>query len=126
MQEQVQEVVAEAIHDEMSDEEKIDIMHKHGLRRTGGIDLLRFVINPKSFGQTVENMFYVSFLIRDGRIEIEYDEYDLPALAPVVREEHEDESKAHTLGLASMMPASKKEEHGGPSHRRHRTKETME
>ncbi|KAM3519722.1 hypothetical protein MY4038_009691 [Beauveria bassiana] len=92
MQEQVQEVVAEAIHDEMSDEEKIDIMHKHGLRRTGGIDLLRFVINPKSFGQTVENMFYVSFLIRDGRIEIEYDEYDLPALAPVVREEHEDKS----------------------------------
>ncbi|KAM3547305.1 hypothetical protein ARSEF4850_010102 [Beauveria asiatica] len=92
MQEQVQEVVAEAIHDKMSDEEKIDIMHRHGLRRTGGIDLLRFVINPKSFGQTVENMFYVSFLIRDGRIEIEYDEYDLPALAPVVREEHEDES----------------------------------
>ncbi|KAM3498839.1 hypothetical protein MY11210_009652 [Beauveria gryllotalpidicola] len=96
MQEQVQEVVAEAIHDKMSDEEKIDIMHKHGLRRTGGIDLLRFVINPKSFGQTVENMFYVSFLIRDGRIEIEYDEYDLPALAPVVREEHEDESVRHS------------------------------
>lgn len=80
VQEQVQEAVAEAIENEMSDEEKIDIMHKHGLRRTGGIDLMRFVVNPKSFGQTVENIFYVSFLIRDGRIEIEYDEYDLPAL----------------------------------------------
>lgn len=110
IQEQVQESVAEAIQDEMTDEEKIDIMHKHGLRRTGGIDLMRFVVNPKSFGQTVENIFYVSFLIRDGRIEIEYDEYDLPALgkhdtsfipscvahnneiAPVIREDHEDES----------------------------------
>ncbi|OAR02807.1 hypothetical protein LLEC1_00213 [Akanthomyces lecanii] len=109
IQEQVQEAVAEAIENEMSDEEKIDIMHQHGLRRTGGIDLMRFVVNPNSFGQTVENIFYVSFLIRDGRIEIEYDEYDLPALgnlddasipstaantektAPVVREDHENE-----------------------------------
>ncbi|ATY61112.1 nuclear protein Qri2/Nse4, putative [Cordyceps militaris CM01] len=91
-QEQVQGAVAAAIRAEMSDEEQIDIMHRHGLRRTGGIDLMRFVVNPKSFGQTVENIFYVSFLIRDGRIEIEYDEYSLPALAPVVREEHEDES----------------------------------
>ncbi|KAJ3498875.1 hypothetical protein NLG97_g777 [Lecanicillium saksenae] len=91
-QEQLQEAVAEAINDEMSDEEKIDIMHKHGLRRTGGIDLMRFVVNPRSFGQTVENIFYVSFLIRDGRIEIEYDEYDLPALAPVIRQDHDDES----------------------------------
>ncbi len=128
IQEQVQEAVAEAIQDEMSDEEKIDIMHKHGLRRTGGIDLMRFVVNPKSFGQTVENIFYVSFLIRDGRIEIEYDEYDLPALgkfralpmpetpthtketAPVNREDHEDEparqgSAKHQAVLSIDMQA---------------------
>lgn len=77
---EIQQTVEDLIDDDMSDAEKTNIMHKHGLRSTGGIDVMRFVVNPKSFGQTVENMFYVSFLIRDGRVEIEYDEYDLPAL----------------------------------------------
>jgi non-structural maintenance of chromosomes element 4 len=79
-QEEIQETLEQIIDDDMSDEEKTSIMHKHGLRSTGGVDVMRFVVNPKSFGQTVENLFYVSFLIRDGRVQIEYDEYDLPAL----------------------------------------------
>jgi hypothetical protein len=80
VQAETQETVAELMDDDMSDEERTRIMHKHGLRSTGGIDLMRFVVNPRSFGQTVENMFYVSFLIRDGRVEIDFDEFDLPAL----------------------------------------------
>lgn len=80
IQAETQATVAEMIDDDMDDDEKTKIMHQHGLRNTGGIDLMRFVVNPKSFGQTVENMFYVSFLIRDGRVEIDYDDFDLPAL----------------------------------------------
>ncbi|KJZ75949.1 hypothetical protein HIM_04773 [Hirsutella minnesotensis 3608] len=91
-----QERVAELIDDDMTDEEKTSIMHQHGLRSTGGIDLMRFVVNPKSFGQTVENIFYVSFLIRDGRVEIEFDEYDLPALAPVDRDADEETAARHS------------------------------
>ncbi|PFH58157.1 hypothetical protein XA68_14099 [Ophiocordyceps unilateralis] len=86
MQAHTQETVAELMEDDMDDAEKTTIMHQHGLRSTGGLDLMRFVVNPKSFAQTVENIFYVSFLIRDGRIQIEMDEYDLPSLAPVDRE----------------------------------------
>ncbi|KAG5930073.1 hypothetical protein E4U53_002313 [Claviceps sorghi] len=86
IQAETQEIVADLIEDDMDDAEKTRLMHQHGLRSTGGIDLMRFVVNPDSFGQTVENMFYVSFLIRDGRVEIELDEHDLPALAPVERE----------------------------------------
>ncbi|KAF5680325.1 NSE4-like protein [Fusarium heterosporum] len=92
IQGEVQQAVMDRIEDEMDDDEKNRIMHQHGLRSTGGIDLMRFVVNPKSFGQTIENMFYVSFLIRDGRVEIDFDENGLPALAPVDREaEGEDE-----------------------------------
>lgn len=80
IQADAQTTVANLIDDDMDEEETTRIMHQHGLRSTGGIDLMRFVVNPKSFGQTVENMFYVSFLIRDGRVEIEFDEFDLPAL----------------------------------------------
>lgn len=80
IQADVQEKVMNLIEDDMPDDEKTRIMHNHGLRSTGGIDVMRFVVNPKSFGQTIENMFYVSFLIRDGRVEIEYDDDDLPAL----------------------------------------------
>ncbi|KFX99317.1 hypothetical protein O988_03940 [Pseudogymnoascus sp. VKM F-3808] len=64
----------------ISDEEVTILMRKHGLNADGGMDLFRFVINPRSFGQTVENMFYVSFLIRDGKAAITVDENGLPFL----------------------------------------------
>lgn len=37
----------------------------------GAVNMFRFIINPDSFAQTVENMFYLSFLIRDGKVSIE-------------------------------------------------------
>ncbi|RFU80869.1 nuclear qri2 nse4 [Trichoderma arundinaceum] len=80
IQANTQQTVADLITDDMDEDENTRIMHQHGLRSTGGIDLMRFVVNPKSFGQTIENLFYVSFLIRDGRVEIEFDEHGLPAL----------------------------------------------
>ncbi|KAK3191101.1 hypothetical protein K4F52_002685 [Lecanicillium sp. MT-2017a] len=97
IQEDTQEAVFAAIEDDMDDEEKMRIMHKHGLRSTGGIDFIKFVVNPNSFGQTVENIFYVSFLIRDGRVEVDYDESDLPTLAPVAREIPSEEESRQAL-----------------------------
>ncbi|KAL8387505.1 hypothetical protein RB595_009859 [Gaeumannomyces hyphopodioides] len=56
---------------------------RFALRDTGGIDLLRFAVNPRSFAQTVENMFYISFLIRDGKVNLDFDDDGLPSISAV-------------------------------------------
>lgn len=35
------------------------------------INLFKFIINPNDFAQSVENMFHLSFLIRDGKVALE-------------------------------------------------------
>jgi hypothetical protein len=39
-----------------------------------GINFLELVINPDDYGQTVENIFYASFLIKEGSAGIQVDE----------------------------------------------------
>jgi hypothetical protein len=45
------------------------------------VSLLDFAINPHDFGQTVENLFYISFLVREGNAKILKDEDGLPLLS---------------------------------------------
>jgi non-structural maintenance of chromosomes element 4 len=72
-------VEAEATPD-MTEAEIKALMDKHGVHANGGVDLFKFVVNPHSFGQTVENLFYVSFLIRDGKAGITIDDDGLPTV----------------------------------------------
>ncbi|KAL2161324.1 hypothetical protein VTH06DRAFT_8545 [Thermothelomyces fergusii] len=88
--ETAQQVAQDAVEDaidslgeDATPEEQRALMDRYALRSTGGIDLLRFVVNPRSFGQTVENMFYVSFLIREGSVRLEFDDDGLPSIEPV-------------------------------------------
>ncbi|RDB25208.1 Non-structural maintenance of chromosome element 4 [Hypsizygus marmoreus] len=46
----------------------------------GPINIFEFVINPDSFAQSVENIFYLSFLIRDGKVAFETDENAVPVI----------------------------------------------
>ncbi|KAI1141126.1 hypothetical protein F5Y05DRAFT_376456 [Hypoxylon sp. FL0543] len=108
VQEEAQEIVESACNRGASDEEAQKLMDRHGLRDTGGIDLLKFIVNPHSFGQTVENMFYVSFLIRDGRIKIDFDDNGLPALHPVNREEETGPSKHRAQKQQAVFPIDMK------------------
>lgn len=66
--------------EDMTEEQIVALMHKHGIAINGGVSFFEFVVNPRSFGQTVENMFYVSFLIRDGQAGILTDGDGLPTL----------------------------------------------
>ncbi|XP_028336814.2 non-structural maintenance of chromosomes element 4 homolog A [Physeter macrocephalus] len=46
-----------------------------------------FVVDPHSFARTVENIFHVSFIIRDGFARIRLDQDRLPIIEPVNNEE---------------------------------------
>jgi len=37
----------------------------------GEVNLFNFIVNPNSFAQSVENLFYLSFLIRDGLVTMD-------------------------------------------------------
>lgn len=64
--------------------EEIDAaMDKHKISQDGGILLFPFAINPKSFGQSVENLFYISFLIRDGNVAVDQDRHGLVTIRKV-------------------------------------------
>ncbi|PNS15245.1 Non-structural maintenance of chromosome element 4 [Sphaceloma murrayae] len=66
--------------EDMTEDEVRQLLRKHRMADTEGPSLFDFVVNPRSFGQTVENLFYVSFLIKEGEVGVEMDSDGLPSL----------------------------------------------
>ncbi|XP_069835154.1 non-structural maintenance of chromosomes element 4 homolog A [Dendropsophus ebraccatus] len=50
------------------------------------ISFFDFVVDPNSFARTVENIFHVSFIVRDGFARIKLDHDKLPVIEPVIQE----------------------------------------
>ncbi|SCV04275.1 LANO_0G09208g1_1 [Lachancea nothofagi CBS 11611] len=48
----------------------------------GKIGLFKFIIDPNSFARSVENLFYTSFLIKEGKVILEEDSDGYPAIRP--------------------------------------------
>ncbi|XP_006461191.1 hypothetical protein AGABI2DRAFT_192724 [Agaricus bisporus var. bisporus H97] len=59
------------------------------LEQSGEVNLFRFVINPNDFAQSVENIFYLSFLIRDGKVALEFRDSE-PVIFPCDPPSYED------------------------------------
>jgi non-structural maintenance of chromosomes element 4 len=51
----------------------VEIVYKCLSKQKNAVDFFKFVIHPSSFSQTIENIFYLSFLIRDGKVLLEMD-----------------------------------------------------
>lgn len=65
---------------DVTDEMVRGVMDKYNVADDGGVPLFQFCVNPRSFGQTVENLFYVSFLVRDGSVGVSMDSRGLLTL----------------------------------------------
>ncbi|XP_006871142.1 PREDICTED: EP300-interacting inhibitor of differentiation 3 [Chrysochloris asiatica] len=62
------------------------------------VSYFEFVIDPNSFSHTVENMFYVSFIIRDGFARLRLDQDRLPILEPINGNQMDEEDDPSSLG----------------------------
>ncbi|XP_028736111.1 EP300-interacting inhibitor of differentiation 3 [Peromyscus leucopus] len=62
------------------------------------VSYFEFVIDPNSFSRTVENIFYVSFIIRDGFARIRLDQDRLPILEPTNVNQADEESDSCSYG----------------------------
>ncbi|KAG1674750.1 Non-structural maintenance of chromosomes element 4 A [Nymphon striatum] len=71
-------------------ERVLSVLH-HVYKRNDAQPLcyFEFVVNPHSFGYTIENMFHVSFLVKDGFAEIFLDADKLPCIVPVLERDED-------------------------------------
>lgn len=77
------EVLSAEGSDDMPDDEAAALFSRSNLATNWEVPLLKFALNPNSFGQTVENLFYISFLVKDGLVKVNIDEESgFPTLRP--------------------------------------------
>lgn len=68
---------------------KVDYVRKTLLRlmkaqKSHRLSYFEFVLHPTDFGKTVENMFHVSFLVKDGQVGIDLDDKGLPIIGKLL------------------------------------------
>jgi len=84
-----EKVVPEEVKDTQMDQEALEkatskrVEDLRGyLEKAKQIDFVKFVVDPQSFSQTVENIFHYSFLIKDGQAAFKLDDKGIPIAEP--------------------------------------------
>ncbi|KAF3919717.1 hypothetical protein ABW20_dc0106875 [Dactylellina cionopaga] len=73
------------------------------------VSYFKFIINPHSYSQTIENMFYLAFLVRDGRVAItESEDGEIPYLVPTEPPSPEDAIAEGVVRQQIVMPMEKR------------------
>ncbi|KAJ3196706.1 nuclear protein [Irineochytrium annulatum] len=87
-----QELKESDIEKKTNETSKIIKNIKNLIEVTGRVSLFEFIMNPESFGQSVENLFYVAFLVKDGIVAVEMDDDNpgVPYISPVSAEGDEE------------------------------------
>ncbi|KAJ6492867.1 Nse4 C-terminal-domain-containing protein [Mycena vitilis] len=75
----------------------------NALEQVEKINLFRAVINPESFAQSVENIFYLSFLIRDAKVAFEISEDAEPVIFACQEPSDEDREAAGGVLLKQQL-----------------------
>ncbi|MCJ1445342.1 MAG: nuclear protein [Stictis urceolatum] len=106
---------------ELEEEEETELLLKYRISDHPGTCLFNFAFNPKSFGQTVENLFYISFLIRDGKAGIESDRNGMMVLTPNPGKAQGDGEEGEQLTEEEKEARQKEEEKKRRAARKHQS-----
>lgn len=118
---QIKELNKENVEDEndknptVSEIERIySILKKYHKKKGSPIGLYEFIINPTSFSRSIENMFYLSFLIKDGYAKLFIDSTDgLPVIEPIIQDKQQQKEKKSNqtdgINYQSMISLTKPE-----------------
>ncbi|KAJ1353332.1 Non-structural maintenance of chromosomes element 4 A [Parelaphostrongylus tenuis] len=82
----------ESVDDEVSLARELDKVRKalkKAWKDESSICYFKFVLDPTDFGMTVQNMLYISYLIKDGHVRMTMNDEQLPVLLPVSDEERQ-------------------------------------
>ena len=70
------------------------------------VNYFKFVLNPDCFGTSIENMFHVSFLVKEGKADADISvcgETGLPFITPKSKKKDEEEEKKNQVVMNINM-----------------------
>jgi hypothetical protein len=69
------------------------------------VNYFRLLLDPESFGRSVENIFHMSFLVKQKMVEVQVGESGLPEVIPIVKKKQKElqerEGNVASLGITS-------------------------